>query len=193
MILEAPSRGLARFSSGKLTGTAKSHSQPTKPIKGTILENENLTPCKRPWRKYRPTHQREKVFVMAKRNYKLYTQVGTSRNILERLLAVLDSGAGPNFIRESDLPRGVTRLRYGPLPKVDDANNNPIRMKGLPDLIVRLGSRLVKLEFIVCARLAAPLILGCDFMDRFVEAIYPRKKTVEMDDGTTIPITRKLA
>ena len=28
-------------------------------------------------------------------------------------------------------------------------------------------------------------------MDRFVEAIYPRKKTVEMDDGTTIPITRK--
>ena len=72
-----------------------------------------------------------------------------------------------------------------------DANNNPIRMKGLADLIVHLGSHLVKLEFIVCERLAAPLILGCDLMDRFVEAIYPRKKTVEMDDGTTIPITRK--
>ena len=28
-------------------------------------------------------------------------------------------------------------------------------------------------------------------MDRFVEATYPRKKTVEMNDGTTIPITRK--
>ena len=64
-------------------------------------------------------------------------------------------------------------------------------MKGLADFVVRLGSRLVKLEFIVCELLAAPLILGCDFMDRFVEAIYPRKKTVEMDDGTTIPITRK--
>ena len=128
---------------------------------------------------------------MAKRNYKVYTQVGISRNILERLLAVLDPGAGPNFIRDSDLPHGVTRLRYGPLPNVADANNNPIRMKGLAHLLVRLGSRLVKLEFIVCDRLAAPLILGCDFMDRFVEAIYPRKKTVEMDDGTTVPITRK--
>ena len=28
-------------------------------------------------------------------------------------------------------------------------------------------------------------------MDRFVEAIYPRKKTVEMNDGTTVPITGK--
>ena len=128
---------------------------------------------------------------MAKRNYKVDTQVGTSRNTLERLLAVLDSGAGPNFIRDSDLPHGVTRHRYGPLPNVADANNNPIRMMGLADLIVRLGSRLVKLEFIVCEHLAAPLILGCDFMDRFVEAIYPRKKTVERDDGITIPITRK--
>ena len=64
-------------------------------------------------------------------------------------------------------------------------------MKGLADLIARLVSRLVKLLFIACERLAAPLILGCDFMDRFVEAIYPKKKNVEMNDGTTVPITRK--
>ena len=69
---------------------------------------------------------------MAKRNYKVYTQVGTSKNILERLLAVLDSGAGSNFIRGSDLPHGVTRLRYGPLPNVADANNNPFDCKDLP-------------------------------------------------------------
>ena len=106
-------------------------------------------------------------------------------------MAVLDSGAGPKFIRESNLPHGVMRLRYGPFLNVADANNNPIRMKGLADLIVRLDSRLVKLEFIVCESLAAPLILGCDVMDRFVEAIYPRKKTVKMDDETTIPITQK--
>ena len=48
---------------------------------------------------------------MAKRNYKVYTQVRKSRNILERLLAVLEAGAGPNFPQESDLPYGVTRLR----------------------------------------------------------------------------------
>ena len=65
-------------------------------------------------------------------------------------------------------------------------------MKVLTDLILRHDSRLFKLEFILCERLAAPFILGCDFMDRFVEAIYPRNETVEMDDGSTTPITRKL-
>ena len=64
-------------------------------------------------------------------------------------------------------------------------------MIGLVDLVTRLGNRIVKVEFIVCERLAAPVILGCDFCDRFVEAIFLRKPLIEMDDGTTVPITRR--
>ena len=96
---------------------------------------------------------------------------------------------GTNHLR--DLPPGVDKLRYGPPPNVSDAKSNPIRMIGLVDLVTRLGNRIVKVEFIGCKRLAAPVILGCDFCDRFVEALFPRKRLIEMDGGTTVPITRR--
>ena len=47
--------------------------------------------------------------------------------------------------------------------------------------------------FIVCERFAAPVILGCEFNDKFVQSIYPRRKVVQLDDGTKIPIVRKPA
>ena len=104
---------------------------------------------------------------------------------------MVDTGAGPNFIRKDELPLGVDVIRNGPLPNVADANNNPIRMTGLVDVVVRLGSRIAKAEFILCERLAAPVIVGCDFCDLFVEAIYSRKETIELDDGSTLPIVRR--
>ena len=51
----------------------------------------------------------------------------------------------------------------------------------------------MRCTFIVCERLTAPVLLGCEFNDKFVEAIYPRRKLVELDDGTKIPIVRKPA
>ena len=45
----------------------------------------------------------------------------------------------------------------------------------------------------MCGRLAAPVILGCDFDDKLVEGIYPRRKVVKLDDGTKVPIGRKPA
>ena len=127
---------------------------------------------------------------MRKRNFKVYAEIGVTP-LLARKLSVVDTGAGPNFIRKDELPLGVDVIRHGPLPNVADANNNPIRMTGLVDLVVRSGSHISKAEFIVCERLAAPVIVGCDFCDRFVEAIYPRKKTIELDDGSTVPIVRR--
>ena len=130
--------------------------------------------------------------VMAKRHYKVYADVGLTSYQLVKQLSVLDSGSGPNFVRSDVLPDGFERyLKSGPVLAVCDANRNPIRTIGRIDLVVRLGTRLVKLEFVVCQKLACPVVLGCDYMDRFVEAILPRKRLVELDDGTTVPITRR--
>ena len=98
--------------------------------------------------------------------------------------------AGANFIRASNLPPGVDKFKYGPFPNVSNANNNPIRMFVLVNLENRHGNRIVKVECIVCERLAVPVILVCDFCDRFVEATFPRKRLIGMEDGTTVPITR---
>lgn len=46
---------------------------------------------------------------------------------------------------------------------------------------------MVKLDFIVSKALAAPVIYGCDYCDQFVEAIWPRLKHVELEDGTVVP------
>lgn len=47
------------------------------------------------------------------------------------------------------------------------------------------------MDFIVCERLAAGLVLECNFCDKFVESIRPRKRCVEMDDGSTLPLVRE--
>ena len=159
-----------------------------KPEKG----EENLGELRRPWRRSHSRIFKGMALTMAKRNYKVYADIGRSRQLLTRRLRVLDTGAGPNFIRKDELPQGFEEyLRYGPLSNIGDANNKPLSMLGIIDLLVRLGTYLVKVDFIVCDRLAAPVILGCEYCDRFVEAIRPRKKLVELEDGSTIPITRR--
>ena len=66
-----------------------------------------------------------------------------------------------------------------------------MRTTGFVDRVVRLGTCIAKTEFIVCEKIAAPVILVCDFCDRFVEAIYPRKKNIELNDGSTVPIVSR--
>lgn len=61
-------------------------------------------------------------------------------------------GAGPDFIREIKLgPEWLQHIRKGPLRYIADASNISIQTTRHTDLIVRLGPRLVKLEFIVCS------------------------------------------
>lgn len=52
------------------------------------------------------------------------------------------------------------------------------------------GTYLVSLDFMVCKSIAALVILGCDFCDRYVEAISSCTRMVELEDGSSIPIFR---
>ncbi|CAN8072774.1 unnamed protein product [Agarophyton chilense] len=129
---------------------------------------------------------------MQKRNYKVYADIGLDKELLTRRLTVLDTGAGPNFIRMPELgPTNQERTRYGPLQDIRDANRNAVRTLGAVKLPVRIGHYLVKVKFVVCRSLAAPIVLGCDYCDRFVEAIRPRSRLITLDDGSTVPIVRR--
>lgn len=57
---------------------------------------------------------------------------------------------------------------------------------------VQLGNCVSVAEFIVCEKLAVPLILGVDYFDRFVEAILPLKRKVRLADGFEIQILRRV-
>ena len=160
---------------------------------------EQLGTLRRPWRRSTPSLAKgvknpETVPALSPRNYKVYADLGLSPSILVRQLTILDTGAGSNFVRVDTLPPGWEALVIpGEIPTIADANGRPLRTSGQIPLVVRLGDRTMRFIFIVCERLAAPVILGCEFNDKFVEAIYPRRKVVELDDGTKIPIVRKPA
>lgn len=105
---------------------------------------------------------------------------------------MLDTRADPNFIRKDILPsRVLAQVQEVQLSRTRGANSNSVRTVGLVALVVRNGCPVVNVDFIVCERLAASLILGCDFSDRFVQTIYPRKKEMKFNDGTMAPICRK--
>jgi hypothetical protein len=92
---------------------------------------------------------------MKSRNYKFTVSVGVSHSVLVPVLAVLDTGAGPNIIHEDVLsPNWETlRLRGVPIPKVMNASGNS---KGVIVLIVQAGHLRTRVRFYVTAGLAVP-------------------------------------
>lgn len=88
------------------------------------------------------------------------------------------------------------------MPRIRDSNNRPILINWKEKLQVHIGKK-VETFFPMCTwrftvtlfvadRLGAPIILGCDLFDKQIEAIRPRKRVVENDDGTSVPIVRKI-
>ena len=131
---------------------------------------------------------REDIGSCAK-NHKVYADIGPTFGLMSRVLSVFDTGAGPNLVRKSELPvRMESLVSFGRTQDIGDANNRPLRTLGTIKMPVRHGSFVSAGKFIVCEKLVVPLILGADYCDRFMQAIYPRKKTVELADFSEVPI-----
>ena len=131
--------------------------------------------------------------MLANRNFKVNAYIGLTTHATMRYTTVLDTGAGSSFIKESCLPPGTEKL-IKPLHsavRIKDANNRALVVAGRINLSCQIGSRKDIVTFYVVDRLATDVILGCDYCDRHIEAIKPRKRLVELDDGTTVPIVRR--
>jgi len=92
----------------------------------------------------------------------------------------LDTGAGVNFIRENVLPQDWQRfaVREALRPRVVDAKGNPFLFRASLILIVDTGAIKMTALFYVTPRMAIPVILGIQFIDEHVKAIYPRRHRV---------------
>ena len=98
--------------------------------------------------------------------------------------AVLDTGAASSFIHADSLPAGVRVKALSSAVNVRGANSQRLVIRGTVDLMVQVGSCKSHMTFYVAPSLAATLILGCDFCDLHVESIQPRRRVVELDDGS---------
>lgn len=118
------------------------------------------------WR-YRDSNDGRRIFVSTCRNYKVYANIDPSFTCTRRLVAIPDTGAGPNFVRESELPdRFETQLSTGLLPNICNAYRNPLQMLGIVKPHVLLGNTQETFNFIVCKTLAASAITGAEFCDQ---------------------------
>lgn len=141
------------------------------------LESISVLCC--PWIRFRTFCIPDRGLVIARRTHEIYADRGMSTQYMGHQLSVLDTGATPNLINFENVPPALwAHMCCGPALDIIDANNNPLQPVGYLPLVVRLGTCMVQQFFVVCNTLAAPVILGCDFCDRFVEAIRPRAKTV---------------
>ncbi len=133
------------------------------------------------------------MFVMTRQNYRVNAYIGVNECSMTCLASVLDTGAGSSFIKKEILPAALLeRVKGIPNPTdIRDASNRRVSILGKIRLRVRLGSRSDWVHFNVVQNLGTEVILGCDFMDKHVDAIRPRKRKVTLDDGTSVPILRR--
>jgi len=131
---------------------------------------------------------------MGLHNYRIMACLGTDRGALQASPMVVDTGAGPSFIRRDALAPSW-RAHVTPQPAVAthrlrDANNRSLVTSGHIVVWVQAGARLVSHGFLVVDDLSVDVILGCDFIDEHAHAILPPDQQVRWRDGSATAILR---
>lgn len=146
----------------------------------TDVSSETISVLRRPWIRYRNLGIPDRALVLAKRNYKGYADVGLPNPYMGRQLSVVDTGALPNLINLELVPPALrAHIRCGPGLDIADANDKPQKTVGYVHLVLRLGTFMFQLEFVVCDKLVPSVILFCDFCDQYLEATRLCAKNVE--------------
>jgi gag-polyprotein putative aspartyl protease len=116
--------------------------------------------------------------------------VGVTTVVQTPVRAILDTGAGPNLVREAVLPEDWNwrRLTGEPECRIVGAGGRKLRQKVVIILHVQVGQPRLKTKFIVVEELAAECILGCQFINRHVQTIIPKDRKVVLSDGSVISI-----
>lgn len=172
-----------------LSAEMKRENLTTIPINSILTSKAPLFVIHRPWSRFRRLESPTKILVLTRKNYKVHADIAPTVGLMRRTVAVFYTGADPNLIRNSELPPGMeAAIIQGPSWDLVDANNRPPRTVGLIRLSIRLGSFLTRFEFIMCEKVAVPLILEADYCNKHVHSIFPRTRKVELADGNELPI-----
>jgi hypothetical protein len=130
------------------------------------------------------------VTLFQSQNYKLCVSLGPMASCLNPVKAVLDTGAGPNLVREDVLPPGWERglIPGQVLPRVSNASGRRMPVKGVVALVLRVGDLVRRVRFLVTSDLAVPCILGCHFINAHVKGILPRERRVDLCEGGSVSL-----
>jgi hypothetical protein len=129
-----------------------------------------------------------RFFLLASKTYKVSATVGVSTVVATPVYAILDTGAGPNLVREDVLSEDGTWYTKEPTFQVAGAGGRPLPQRRVLTLCVKLGQLKARAKFIVVKYLTAGCILGCQFIDRRVKSILPKERLVLINDGSSVAI-----
>jgi len=143
-----------------------------------------------------PTGERRKVTRIlspAHRHYEIAATIGRCQRAMHSCLPVLDTGAAINLVRPNVLPANWQSYseRLERTPRIKYANNNSLVAKYSIHLYIDVGCARAFDRFFVAEHLLVPCILGTEFMDNHVEAIFTRLKKVVWKDHVG-EVTRNL-
>ena len=127
--------------------------------------------------------------LLAQSHYVVSGSIGVSAQVQAPVPLVVDTGSGYNVIRRSALPEGWQKCvtTSEGLPSLGDANGNALDIRHEVLLRVRVGNALCRVLFYVVDHLACPVILGTQFANRHVEAIWCIRGEVQFTRDT-LPI-----
>lgn len=134
----------------------------------------------------------KKMFLLRKRNDKIFVNVGLIPSLMRNLLDILDTEAGSTFLREDQLTSFLETqvVHESETTKIYDANDKPLCIVGSTKLYV-LVVRMKKLvNFLVCEPVTVPAILGCVVCDQFVNSVHSKAGLVRPIDASTLLIVR---
>jgi Reverse transcriptase (RNA-dependent DNA polymerase)/Retroviral aspartyl protease len=126
-------------------------------------------------------------------NHKIPCLLGFTLCTHRPYTAILDTGAGPNLIRQDQLPPDWEThqpARKPPEATVRDANGRELNVMGHLRLSCRVGNHTTGATFFVLEHLAVPLILGCDYIDKNVHSLQPGIGKVTLKDGSHVSLIR---
>jgi len=130
-----------------------------------------------------PTGESRKVTRIlspANRHYEIAATIGSCQRAKHSCRPVLDTGAGINLVRPNVLSAYCQSYaeKLERTPRIKDANNNRLIKIYAIHLYIDVGCAKVFGRFFVAEHPSVQCILGTEFMDNHVEAIFTRLKKV---------------
>lgn len=105
-------------------------------------------------------------------------------------MVLLETRAGSSFIRKDVIPAKVwNKIKPSRNVNVRDANNRKLHTNGTIKLFFEVENKVALVTVNIVEHLAT-ILLGCEYFDPHVEAIKPRQRIVELEEGTAVPIIR---
>lgn len=119
------------------------------------LPVEQLAQCTGVWCvSVRGDTNSEAIFVLAKRNYKLYANIGVTTCSTNRFVAILHTGAGSSFIGLNEIPRTMRKHINKPndQPEICNASGKVVPIVGTMYLIDQIGTSTELFFFPSCRK-----------------------------------------